>query len=78
MRIFAYLHIACYDVIPRFVNTPPNNNSSGRLLWSPFAMCNWGHGTSRTHAVTHDRRIAEQADRLIEIRDNRLLLDIAG
>ncbi len=28
--------------------------------------------------ITHDRRIAEKADRIIEIRDGRINLDISG
>ncbi len=40
-----------------------------------FRDINQRYGTTFI-IVTHDRRIAEQTDRIVEIRDGRLLMDI--
>ncbi|MBN1855804.1 MAG: ABC transporter ATP-binding protein [Dehalococcoidia bacterium] len=44
-------------------------------IYKRFREINERYGTTFL-IVTHDRRIAEQTDRIIEIRDGRILLDI--
>lgn len=46
------------------------------VTYERFRDINQRYGTTFI-IVTHDRRIAEQTDRIVEIRDGRLLLDVA-
>jgi lipoprotein-releasing system ATP-binding protein len=45
-------------------------------IYRRFREINERYGTTFI-VVTHDRRIAEQTDRIVEIRDGRILLDIS-
>ena len=51
------------------------DTENSNMIYSIFRDINKQYGTTFI-IVTHDRRIAEQADRIVEIRDGRLVLDI--
>jgi lipoprotein-releasing system ATP-binding protein len=51
------------------------DTDNSAMIYSIFRDINKQYGTTFI-IVTHDRRIAEQADRIVEIRDGRLVLDI--
>jgi len=51
------------------------DTENSNMIYSIFRDINKQYSTTFI-IVTHDRRIAEQADRIVEIRDGRLVLDI--
>jgi lipoprotein-releasing system ATP-binding protein len=64
---------------PRIIlaDEPSGNLDTGNTeaLYKIFRDINRNSGTTFI-IVTHDRRIAEQTDRIVEIRDGRIVLDI--
>ena len=64
---------------PRLVlaDEPTGNLDSENTanVYKRFRDVNERYGTTFV-VVTHDRRIAEQTDRIVEIRDGRILMDI--
>ncbi len=44
-------------------------------IYKAFRAINKDFGTTFI-IVTHDRRIAEQTDRIVEVRDGRIMMDI--
>jgi lipoprotein-releasing system ATP-binding protein len=72
-------------IIRALINNPriiladePSGNldtDNTEAIYKTFRTINQDSGTTFI-IVTHDRRIAEQTDRIIEIRDGRILMDI--
>jgi len=73
------------DIIRALINNPkliladePSGNldtENTEAIYQTFRDINKEFGTTFI-IVTHDRRIAEQTDRIVEIRDGRILMDL--
>jgi lipoprotein-releasing system ATP-binding protein len=64
---------------PRIIlaDEPTGNldSESGAAVYKLFRKINAEQGTTFV-IITHDRRIAEQTDRIVEIKDGRIVLDV--
>jgi lipoprotein-releasing system ATP-binding protein len=73
-------------IVRALINKPPvvlADEPTGNLdsentanIYKRFREINERYGTTFI-IVTHDRRIAEQTDRIVEVRDGRLLMDVS-